>query len=71
MEFVTYDSAPNFDVGATARKETISTRRSKDEARHSPYFQYEDFKDYRRRCMNPELLLPKDHHFYKMAVKEY
>jgi hypothetical protein len=39
-----------------------------DFKKNKGYLTFEEFKDYRKKCQNPELL-SKDNHYYKMAVK--
>ena len=63
------ESSPLEVNRSTVRSETY-VRRGNQEERTSSYLTYEDFKEYRRRCADPERLMPRDHHFYNMAVTE-
>ena len=65
-----YSESSPIDLNRSTVKSETYVRRGNQEERTSHHLTYEDFKEYRRRCANPEALLPRDHHFYNLAVTE-
>lgn len=65
------DSNPQVAIESAVGEKKSPLRRSKDQERSSNYLRFDDFKEYRRRCMNPYKEMSPDHHFYKTAVKDY